>query len=104
VPVVRTFINPVCGVAEIPGRAFLIWNIIGGVLWTQLIVLLGRALGPKVHIDKYVLPIVGGIIVLSVIGVLWEARKGGRRLKEADARTAADTQAAADQATTDERA
>ncbi len=99
VPVVRTFINPVCGVAEIPARAFFIWNVIGGILWTQLIVLLGRALGPKVHIDKYVLPIVAGIIVVSVVGILLEARKGGKRLKEADARAAqAQRNAAAPQA------
>ena len=89
VPVVRTFINPVCGVAEIPARAFLVWNIVGGILWTQLIVLLGRALGPAVHIDKYVLPIVAVIIVISVVGILLEARKGGKRLKAADAEAAA---------------
>jgi membrane-associated protein len=104
VPVVRTFINPVCGVAEISARAFLVWNIVGGILWTQLIVLLGRALGPKVHIDKYILPIVGGIIVLSVIGVLLEARKGGQRLKAADAEAAgAPGDAATDHAPTQER-
>jgi membrane-associated protein len=102
VPVVRTFINPVCGVAEIPARAFLAWNIVGGILWTQLIVLLGRALGPKVHIDKYILPIVGVIIVISVVGILLEARKGGKRLKAADA---ADAAAAGDQQpATEERA
>ncbi len=105
VPVVRTFINPVCGVAEIPARAFLVWNIVGGILWTQLIVLLGRALGAKVHIDKYVLPIVAVIIVISLVGLLLEARKGGKRLKEADAQAAADAEATgAGQASTEERA
>jgi membrane-associated protein len=102
VPVVRTFINPVCGVAQIPARAFLLWNIVGGILWTQLIVLLGRALGPKVHIDKYVLPIVAVIIVISVVGVLLEARKGGKRLKAAD--EAAARTAAAEQATSEDHA
>lgn len=88
IPVVRTFINPVCGVAQISGRAFFVWNVVGGVLWTQLLVLLGRALGPKVHIDKYVLPIVAGVAVLSIAGVLIEARRGGKRLKAADAAAA----------------
>ena len=88
IPVVRTFINPVCGVAQISGRAFFIWNLIGGVLWTQLLVLLGRSLGPSVHIDKYVLPIVAGIAVLSIVGVLLEARRGGQRRKLADAEAA----------------
>jgi membrane-associated protein len=88
IPIVRTFINPVCGVAQISGRAFFVWNLIGGILWTQLIVLLGRALGPSVHIDRYILPIVGGIAVLSVAGVLLEARRGGQRRKLADAAAA----------------
>ena len=81
--------------------AAVIWNVVGGILWTQLIVLLGRALGPKVHIDKYVLPIVAVIIVLSVIGVLFEARKGGKRLKAADA---AASESAHESAPSEERA
>ena len=107
VPVVRTFMNPLCGVAEIPARAFLVWNVVGGILWTQLIVLLGRALGPTVHIDKYVLPIVAVIIVLSVVGILLEARKGGKRLRAADAAAASKAEANAapsDSASTEDRA
>jgi membrane-associated protein len=94
IPVVRTFINPVCGVAQIPGRKFLFWNVIGGVLWTVLLILLGRELGPKVHIDKYILPIVGAVAILSIAGVLWEARRGGQRNK-ADSQAAAESQTAA---------
>jgi membrane-associated protein len=93
VPVVRTFINPVCGVAQISGRAFFVWNLIGGILWTQLMVLLGRALGPTVHIDKYVLPIIAVIAVVSIVGVVIESRRGGQRLKHADAQAAAAEQA-----------
>jgi membrane-associated protein len=85
IPVVRTFINPACGVTNVPGRVFFLYNVIGGVIWTQLIVLLGRALGPKVHIDKYVLPIVAAIAVISIAGVFWEARKGAKRNAEAAA-------------------
>lgn len=88
IPVVRTFVNPVCGVAQISGRAFFLWNLVGGILWTQLLVLLGRALGPSVHIDKYILPIVAGVAVLSIAGVLIEARRGGQRQTLADARDA----------------
>ncbi len=93
IPVVRTFINPVCGVAQIPGRKFLFWNVIGGVLWTQLLILLGRALGPAVHIDKYILPIVAAVAVLSIAGVLWEARRGGQRNKAAAAKAEAESAA-----------
>jgi membrane-associated protein len=88
IPVVRTFINPVCGVAQISGRAFFLWNLIGGVVWTTLLILLGRALGPSVHIDKYILPIVAVVAVASIAGVLIEARRGGQRQKLADAQAA----------------
>jgi membrane-associated protein len=85
IPIVRTFINPVCGVAQVSGRAFFLWNLIGGILWTQLLVLLGRALGPSVHIDKYILPIVAGVAVISIVGVLIESRRGGQRRKRSEA-------------------
>ncbi len=97
IPVVRTFMNPACGVAEIPGRTFFKWNLVGGILWTQLIVLLGRALGPTVHIDKYILPVIAAIAVISIAGIAWEAHRGGKRIKAADAeaKRAADEAAAA---------
>ena len=85
IPVVRTFINPACGITRVPGRVFFVYNVIGGILWTQLIVLLGRALGPKVHIDKYILPIVAVIAVISIAGVFWEAHKGSKRVAAANA-------------------
>ena len=88
IPVVRTFINPVCGVAQISARAFFLWNLIGGILWTVLLILLGRELGPSVHIDKYILPIVAVVAVISIGGVLFEARRGGQRQKLADAEAA----------------
>jgi membrane-associated protein len=96
IPVVRTFINPVCGVAQISARAFFLWNLIGGILWTVLLILLGRALGPSVHIDKYILPIIAVIAVVSIAGVFIEARRGGQRQKLLDAEAAdnaADTSA-----------
>ncbi len=98
IPVVRTFINPACGVTQVPGRKFFVWNLVGGILWTQLIVLLGRALGPKVHIDKYILPIVAVIAVISIAGVFWEARKGGKR----NAAAAASRDSVTDQHVTDQ--
>jgi membrane-associated protein len=88
IPVVRTFINPLCGVTQVPGRAFFVWNVVGGILWTELIVLLGRALGPKVHIDKYILPIVAAIAVVSILGLVIESRRGAKRQKAAAARAA----------------
>ena len=74
VPVVRTLINPLCGVVRIKSSEFLIWNIIGAILWTDGIITLGYILGEKLKgsIDTYLLPIVGLIIFISLLPVFLE--------------------------------
>ncbi len=72
VPIVRTFAPIVAGVARMNFRVFMTYNILGAVVWTLLLTLLGYGLGNAVpNIDHYILPIVGVIIVLSFLpGVL----------------------------------
>ena len=74
VPFVRTLINPLCGIVKIPARTFFVWNFIGGIIWTQSVIFLGYILGEKLEgsVDKYILPIVGLIVVLSLIPVVIE--------------------------------
>lgn len=51
-------------------KTFMFYNLIGGFLWTVGITLLGYYLGkmiPADRVDKYLLPIVFGIIVLSFV-------------------------------------
>ena len=85
IPIIRTFLNPVAGALGMPARRFLIWNVIGGVIWTEAVLLvghfLGQQLGKSFSIDKYILPVVAVIVVLSLIPVALEIRKirkGGR--------------------------
>lgn len=92
IPVVRTFMNPVCGVAEVPVRIFTIWNVIGGLVWTIGVTMLGYALGSKISIDKYIIPITLVIVVLSVIPILLEARKNRIRAAVAAANAEVDDQ------------
>ncbi len=85
VPVVRTFLNPLAGILEMPAGRFLVWNAVGGIVWTETIVLLGRFLGDRVKgIDKYVLPVVAVAVLLSVVPVVREVLKG--RQKAGDSR------------------
>lgn len=79
IPVVRTFMNPAVGVAQMPQRAFTIANVVGGVVWAGGIVLLGYGLGKSVSIDKYILPITLVIVVVSAIPVIKEFRGARRR-------------------------
>ena len=83
VPVVRTLINPLCGIVRIKSSDFLIWNIIGAILWTDGIITLGYILGEKLKgsIDTYLLPIVGLIIFISLLPVFLEVIREMRTRK-----------------------
>jgi membrane-associated protein len=71
IPFVRTLINPMCGVIKMPVRKFFFWNCVGAVLWTDGLIIAGYYLGEILEgsVDKYLLPVVGLIILVSVIPV-----------------------------------
>jgi membrane-associated protein len=77
IPVVRTFMNPLAGMLEMSARRFLLWNCVGGIVWTETIILLGHYLGSKVKgIDRFVLPVVALAVLVSVVPVIREVLKG----------------------------
>ena len=83
VPFIRTLVNPMCGVVGVPAKKFLLWNSIGGLVWTELVIGLGFIMGEKLKgsVDKYILPLVGVIVVVSLMPVVaelfreWQTRK-----------------------------
>jgi membrane-associated protein len=80
VPIVRTFAPTLAGVGEMPRKTFLKYNLIGALLWAVGITTLGYALGDVIgdDIDKYLLPLVGVIVLISVLPVLIEWRRARR--------------------------
>ena len=69
-PIVRTFAPIVAGIGAMRYKTFMAYNLVGGLLWTGGITLLGYFLGkaiPAEQVDKYLLPITLGIIILSLI-------------------------------------
>ena len=79
IPIVRTMLNPVAGVLEVPARTFALWNVIGGVVWSVGVTLAGYELGSRVKgIDKYLLPLIVVIVAISVIPIVLEIRRGSR--------------------------
>jgi membrane-associated protein len=77
IPIVRTFLNPLAGMLGMDRRKFFVWNVVGAVLWTDSLFLLGHFLGAKVpDIERYILPGVAVILVLSVIPIVREMMKG----------------------------
>ncbi|MEK7561260.1 MAG: DedA family protein [Patescibacteria group bacterium] len=71
IPAVRTFVPIAAGIAKMNYRKFLVFNGLGGLLWGVGVPILGYTLGKKVpSIDKYLLPIIFVIIILSALPVL----------------------------------
>ena len=83
IPFVRTLINPMVGIIGIPTKVFIFWNVLGAIVWTDGILLLGYLLGEKIEgsIDKYLLPIIGLIIALSLLPILFEFYRERKRNK-----------------------
>ena len=89
-PVIRTFMNPVAGVLEVPARTFFIWNVVVSIVWTDGILLVGWALAkqilnviPASKIDTYLLPVIALIVLISLIPVFLEFARGRREKRRA---------------------
>jgi membrane-associated protein len=68
-PIVRTFAPIVAGAGQMDYGRFVFYNIAGGLLWTISMLCGGYLFGqllPAEHVDKYLLPVIALIIVLSV--------------------------------------
>jgi membrane-associated protein len=75
VPMVRTVLGPAAGMLQVPARTFTLWQVIGGLAWTQSIVLLGFWLGAAVPgIENYLLPLVALVVAVSLLPVLLQRR------------------------------
>lgn len=87
IPIVRTFAPILAGVAGMAYPIFLLFNLIGALVWAVGLTLLGYYLGASIpDIDRYLLPIVLVIIIVSVLpGVihLYQDRKETLREKAA---------------------
>ena len=84
IPVIRTFAPVVAGVGQMDYRKFVTFNVIGGILWGSGVTTAGYVLGESIpDIDKWLLPIIGVIVMVSFIPVFLELLKM-RRKSQAD--------------------
>lgn len=75
-PVIRTFAPIVAGISQMHYRSFISYNLIGAALWAIGLPLLGYFLGKLIpDIDKYLLPIIGLIVIASVAPPILEVLK-----------------------------
>jgi membrane-associated protein len=83
IPFARTLINPVCGVVNLERKLFSTWNAIGAIIWTQVAIGIGYLLGDLIEgsVDKYLLPIVGLIVVFSLVPMALKTLRERKRKK-----------------------
>ncbi len=67
-PVIRTFAPILAGVGSMHYSTFLSYNVAGGILWGIGLPGLGYFLGSTIpNIDRYLTPIILGIVILSIL-------------------------------------
>lgn len=75
VPVVRTLTPLVAGVGGMNYKKFMLYNVLGALLWVPSITLIGfwagRVLGKYINIDHYILPVILLATVLTFAISFW---------------------------------
>ncbi|MEU4621059.1 DedA family protein [Actinoplanes sp. NPDC023801] len=88
IPIVRTFLNPVAGTLGMPAKQFFLWNVVGAILWTDGIILIGYLLAEQIYaaigekIDRYILPVVVLIVLVSVLPIFIEILRERKAKKQ----------------------
>ncbi len=82
VPIVRTFVPVVAGVARMTYRRFASFNVVGGALWVLSMTLIGYFLGRHVpdidrHIEKVIVLVIAISFVPGVVG-WWRSRRAAK--------------------------
>ena len=73
-PIIRTFTPFLAGIAQVPYKLFVLYSIIGALAWAVGLTVFGYFMGeliPADKLDQYLLPIILGIIIASLLPSVW---------------------------------
>jgi membrane-associated protein len=83
-PLVRTFVPVVAGVAQMPYRRFAMFNIVGGASWVFSMTMTGYLLGNLVpNIDRHIEKVIIVVVFLSILPGIIEYFKARSRASKA---------------------
>jgi membrane-associated protein len=80
IPIVRTFVPFIAGVARMPAATFVLWNIGGALAWIWSMLLLGWALGQNEVMRRNLHYLVLAVVALSFVPVavgIWRRWRHG---------------------------
>lgn len=79
VPIIRTFAPFVAGVGAMTYSRFLLYNVVGAILWVGLFVPIGYFFGNLPQVKENFSLVILGIILLSVLPIVFEVVRGMRQ-------------------------
>jgi membrane-associated protein len=74
VPILRTFVPFVAGVAEMPYRRFVTFNVAGGILWVVGLVSLGHFVG-RTPLASKLHGVILVVVAVSLVPLVWSGVK-----------------------------
>lgn len=85
VPIVRTFTPIIAGVSKMHYRTFVVYNVVGGLLWTVGVTLLGYFLGQIPVVQENLEIAILAVVFISLLPMIIEGIKHWRAAKRGDA-------------------
>lgn len=71
-PIVRTFAPLVAGIGKMDRRLFFFYNVVGAILWSTSVTLLGYYVGQRVpELIHYMEYVIIAVVVLSIAPAVW---------------------------------
>jgi membrane-associated protein len=76
IPIVRTFAPVTAGAGNMPRKQFMLFDAIGDIAWTLLIVLLGYYVGSRIPgIERYIEPVLIAIVIIFLAPTFYHVFK-----------------------------
>lgn len=79
VPIVRTFAPFVAGIGTMNYPTFLLYNVVGGITWVTLFLMLGYLFGGLPIVQDNFHLVIPAIILLSLVPIVFEAVQNRRK-------------------------
>ena len=70
IPIIRTFVPILAGAIHMKFSRFLVYNIVGALLWVPTLIMAGYWLGQITWVKEHIELIVIGLIIVTIIPVI----------------------------------